>query len=211
MAIFKSTAFSRLVKSFGNLTAYRSRGRNIVKEKVTDVRNPNTLEQQKQRLRMSTLVELAGICSQPIALGFPQRPVEQTPENCFVQVNKDVVTVDEELVKTILYEKLIVSKGNRALPEEIHVALDEENAQLEFQIKSEEFVSHAAADDLFYAAVLEKQKQRMKLFPLGARKTMESVSVTLPGNWLTQQLAIYVFVVSKDRMHASTTRYLIPE
>lgn len=40
MAIFKSTAFSKLRNSFGNLTTCRSKGQNIVKEKVTTVFNP---------------------------------------------------------------------------------------------------------------------------------------------------------------------------
>ena len=73
MAIFKSTAFSKLRNSFGNLTTCRSKGQNIVKEKVTTVFNPRTLAQQMQRLRMKTLVDLCAVYEPVISIGFPQR------------------------------------------------------------------------------------------------------------------------------------------
>lgn len=60
MAIFESTAFDRLRKSFGNLTVYHSRGQNILKGKVSEINDANTLEQQKNRRKMKTLV---GLCS----------------------------------------------------------------------------------------------------------------------------------------------------
>lgn len=209
MALFKSTAFSKLRKSFGNLTTCRSRGQNIVKEKVSEVFNPNTISQQVQRNRMKTLVELGGVYAQPIGLGFPKRPREYSPDNMFVQLNKEAVEVSDELKVTINYKDIIVAKGNRELPQ-VSVTLDTETSTLVFTVDQEESVRHAADDDVLYAAVLEQNLKRVKLFQVCERKTTTLESINLPAKWATDQLLVYVFMLSKDGKNASMSRCIEP-
>lgn len=210
MAIFKSTAFSSIRKSFGNLTTYRSKGQNIVKEKMTEIKNPRTLKQCKQRTHFPTLVDLADVFTQAIALGLVSRPVILTAENYFAQLNKKSVTVDDKLEVTIDYSAIQISKGKRAMPEEITATLDSEKGELTVELVAEEFVSHAADDDEFYCFVLEKMRKKAKLFKLGQRSSLTPTPLVLPGKWdfSADNLAIYVFCVSQDGKRASNSVYL---
>lgn len=209
MAIFKSTAFSKLKKSFGNLTACRSRGQNIVKEKVTDVFNPKTIPQQMQRKRTAKLVELCEVFDPVIAIGYPSRPSNYSVDNQFLHLNQLAVEVSEKLVVTVDYEKLVVAKGNRKLPD-ITVAEDKENHQLTFTTKAEKFERHAAEDDRFYAAVLEQTYMKVKVFPLNERESTEPAVVEVPNGWNMEKLTIYVFALTKDRRQASHSLCIKP-
>ena len=77
MAIFTSAVFTRVRKSFGNVTTCMNRGMNVLKTKVTFVNNPNTSGQRKQRLRMGKLVELSVVFASAAKLGFPRRRKEK--------------------------------------------------------------------------------------------------------------------------------------
>lgn len=209
MAIFESTAFDRLRKSFGNLTVYHSRGQNILKGKVSEINDANTLEQQKNRRKMKTLVGLCSLYEQALSIGFPQRPQNYTPDNMFFQENKAVVTVDEQLNVTIDYEKIIVAKGNRMLPE-VSVARDFENNRLTFTHQAEEFVRHGAGDDQLYTVLLERELQRVKVLRLNVRMDVDPVVVSLPEKWEMENLMVYVLILSKDMKNASTSRFVEP-
>lgn len=207
MAIFHSTVCKKLRKSFGTVTACRLMGQNILRDKVTDVRNPRTLPQRQQRERMKTLVELAAVFAQPTTLGFPQRPQKQNPDNQFVQLNMGAVEVSDELEVTVNYEQILVSKGNRALPE-VDVTLDTENSVLQFTLAEEDVLRHAADDDMLYTVLLEQKLKRAKLFPVCKRKGAETTTINLPAKWDASQLLVYVFMLSKDRQNASVSKCL---
>lgn len=205
MAIFNSTAFSRLSKSFGNLTTCRTKGINIVKEKVTQVFNPRTLAQRKQRLRMKRLVGLCSMYDPVLGLGFPGRPANYTPDNMFVKLNQQAVVVSDELEVTVNYDRMLVSAGNRRLPE-VRMSVDETGSQLTFTHEAEEFMRHAADDDCLYAAVLEEKKLKLRVFVLNERKDTEAAVVDLPPGWEVDALCVYVFVLSKDGKSASASQ-----
>lgn len=209
MAIFKSTAFSKLEKSFGNLTACRSRGQNIVKEKVSKVYNPKTIPQQMQRKRTAKLVELCEVFDPAIAIGYPSRPSYHSIDNQFLHLNQQAVEVSEKLIVTVDYEKIIVAKGNRKLPD-ITVTADSENNQLTFTAVAEKFERHAADDDRFYAAILEQNRMKLKVFPLNERESTEPAVVEIPNGWNVGDLTIYVFALTKDRKQASRSICIKP-
>lgn len=169
--------------------------------------NPRTLAQRKQRLRMKKAVELCSVYDSVLGIGFPSRPVNYTPDNLFVKLNQQAIDVSDTLEVTVNYDRVVVSAGNRRLPE-MQVSVDEAGSQLTFTHEAEEFMRHAADDDCLYAAVLEKTKQRVRLFALNDRKDTETATVTLPSGWKTNFLCIYVFVVSKDGKNASNSRCL---
>lgn len=207
MAIFKSTAFSKLRNSFGNLTTCRFKGQNIVKEKVTEVFNPRTIAQQMQRLRMKTLIGMCDVFAPVIDVGFSQCDVKMTPDNLFVQLNQKAVAVSEDLEVTIAYDQVVVSKGSRRLPA-VTVTLDAEGNQLVFTHEAEKLERRSADDDRLYAAVLERGLQKLRLFPLNERKDTAAVNVPLPEGWGEMNLEVYVFIRSKDGRQSSNSKYL---
>lgn len=208
MAIFKSTAFSRVRKSFGNLTTCQVNGMNVLKEKVDQVKNPKTLKQRKQRKRFPTLVELAGIFAEALGVGLVKRPSNNSPANYFIHLNHEAVEVTDELEKVVKYEKLILSQGNRMLPLRMSVTKDAEIGTLTFTIPLREFTVHSAPDDVFYATVLEKALLQTDFVKLGTRNKDISYTWTLPEDWEMEELEVYVFVVSADGKKASQTVHM---
>lgn len=210
MSIFHSLLFKELRKSAADNTFCRSRGRNILKGKVS--RNGSkTLLQQKQRAKMKVLVELSRIYGPAVQYGFPSRAVERTVYNEFVAGSKDAVTVDDDLKVTIDYSRIVCSKGMRRVPE-VMVKMDEGGTSLVFTCEVDTlYGTDAEADDVIYTLLVEKEKKLSKLCELGNRKDCTTKTVPLPGKWRTENLEIYVFVLSANKRQASPTVYLTLE
>ena len=213
MAIFDSTAFSRLRKSFGNLTTCQHKGQNIVKGEVTQMTNPKTLPQQQQRKKFPSLVELSSIFSPAIALGLKgSKLTKHTVENYFVHLNKENVKVDDGLVVDIDFEHLVVSTGNRAIPDEVPATLEAEERMLTLTFEEgDEILVHSADDDEFYCCVVEKTLLRVKTMRIGKRSELTgSQNLTFPKKWnvSADNLAVYLFCTDKTGKKASKTLYV---
>lgn len=206
MAIFESAAFTRLRNSFGNLTTYFSRGKNILRIKTTTVRNPRTLEQQVQRARLAALVELSKGFRSALLVGFPGRPVEETPYNTFVRLNADAVTVDESLEVTVDYAALVCSQGSRRVPD-VTVS-DAGSGSLQFSSLAETYGADAAADDTVYAVLYEKSLNESVAQALGMRGEENQMLVELPEGWSAENVEAYCFALAAKGRIASGTKYL---
>lgn len=210
MSIFKSVLFKELRKSAADDTFCRSRGRNILKSKVS--RNGSkTLLQQKQRAKMKVLVELSRVYAPAVQCGFPTRAMERTKYNEFVSVNKEAVSVDDELEVSVDYSRIACSKGMRRVPE-ITVKTEEGGKSLVFTCQVDTlYGTDAEPDDVIYTLLVEKEKKLGKLCELGSRKECTTKTVPLPDRWGMENLEIYVFVLSANKRQASSTVYLTPE
>lgn len=207
MAIFKMPFMHKLRKSMAENTYYRSRGQNVLKTKI-DKNASNTLLQQMQRLKMTELTSLCKAFNATIEVGFPSRPISHTPWNAFVSASKEAVTVDEKLVVTVDYEKLLVAKGNREVVEGMSVRMDEQEHEVTFTHEVGDFGYGSDPTDVVYVVVLEKERMRSRLFRLNTRNDDSSTTVTLPATWNMKQLAGYVFVLAGDGKSASDSVYI---
>lgn len=210
MSIFKSLLFKELRKSAADDTFCRSRGRNILKSKVS--RNGSkTFLQQKQRRKMKALEELSRIYAPAVQCGFPTRATERTVYNEFIAVNKAAVTVDDELQVTVDYSRIACSKGIRMIPE-VTVELDAEKNELTFTCEVDTLNgTDAEEDDVIHALLVEKERKQSKLCALGTRKECASKTVQIPKKWNKDNLEIYAFVLSANKRKASPTVYLTPD
>ena len=209
MAIFESTAFTRLRKSFGNLTTYRLRGLNILRGKVKDVRNPRTLEQRMQRARMKESVRLSRGFSSALRLGFPARPVSETPFNAFVRMNMEAIAVTEELVVTPDFESILCASGSRKVPSATVSVMAESRTFSCTVVPETGDRPDAAADDGLYLVLYESAQNTCEVYPLGTRSMAEGVAEQdLPDNWEAANLHAYVFVLSASKRIASDSKYV---
>lgn len=204
MAIFTSAVFTRVRKSFGNVTTCMSRGMNVLKTKITFVNNPNTPGQRKQRLRMSKLVELSVAFAAAAKLGFPRRQKGETLYNAFVRKNKEAVEVNDSLEVTVNYDKLACSDGTLQVPE-MAVEKKAETHQLTFTHSVLEYEADALPDDVIYTAVYEKSRNKVRVFQLDKVSETEPFTITLPQNWDMDRIVIYAFTLSSNKHTASQT------
>lgn len=210
MGIYTPTSVSRETrKSIGYETYCKSRGIHVVKAKIT-TNTSKTKEQQRVRAAWPEYLRLATLFAEAALLGFPQRKRELTAYNAFVQANKGVVSVDDELQATVDYEQVVCSEGSLKVPD-VTVALDAEQRTLTFTHEAEESGVLRDAEDSVQAFVVNGARDDAKLYALGTRADSEPVPVTLPSKWDTEGLAVYVFVLSPDKRKASGTVYLTPQ
>lgn len=207
MAKFRSTIFCELSKSMADNTFYRSRGQNIVRTKIGK-NTSKTLKQQMQREKMKEVFKLSDTLLDVSDVGFPGREIRLTASNAFTRANSKAVTVTKELEVTVDYEKLLVSKGKRYLPESISATADAETHSLTITYEAEEFGRRAEGSDTVYAAVLEKSLMRAKLYTLGERQASDPAVVAIPQSWAMENLEVYAFVVSANGREASDSIHL---
>ncbi len=207
LLVFKSVLMDETRKSIGNSTSYTSRGQTIMRKKKKP-RNPRTLKQQKQRLRMKTLAKLGKVFAQILSVSFPGRSIRLNPENCFTSLNQKAVVVSDDLEVTVLYEQLQLGEDRRELPRSITAELDAENRTLTFTFGQQQFFRHAANDDMFYAQIVETGLMDSEFVPLCKRNESDPVTVSLPEGWDCTRLAVYVIAVANDGRSASKSRYM---
>lgn len=204
MAIFESTVFTHLRKSFGNVTTCVSRGMNILRTKTTIVNNPNTLEQRKQRLRMKELVDLSLVFYDVCNLGFPRHRLGETPLNVFVRLNMQAVSVSEKLEVTLQYDRLVCSEGRLKAPD-VSVSGEADAHRLVFTPTAQEYALGKSPDVSVYAVMFEKARREVQVDLLCKAGESEPVNVELPGNWDPDEIAVYVFTLAADKRSASPT------
>lgn len=204
MGTYKPTAIARQVRrSVDELTFARVRGRNVVKTKI-DENKTNSPLQLVQRTRWKHVQVLDEIFDEVILIGFPSRSVHLTSHNAFVKENANCVEVTEDLTTTIHYEEIACSKGRLRIPTAT-ATFDTETNALAISHKPERYGRRCKPTDQLYAMILEKDLQEAQLSPLNTRADDDSVIITLPAEWLSENLYIYVFALSEDGHQASDT------
>lgn len=207
MGIYTPTSVSRETrKSIGFETYCKSRGIRVVKAKIT-TNTSNTEGQQRVRAAWPTYLRLATLFAEAAQIGFPQRSRALTVYNAFIRANKGAVSVDEDLQPTVDYEQVVCSEGSLKVPA-VTATLNE--GTLSFVHEAEESGVLRDADDQLYAFVVNDARDDAKLYPLNTRGEGDAVQVPLPTGWSTENLAVYVFVLSADKRKASGTVYVVP-
>lgn len=210
MAKFEpSSIIKRISKSVGYETYCQTRGIQVVKSKIT-TNTSKTKEQRKQRVRWTVYMALAIIFDRVILIAFPERARTLTPYNSFISMNKDAVTVDDQLATEVDYAAIQCSAGRLTVPE-ASVTLDSEKHQLVFTHEATEYSRRAQPTDQLYAFVVEEKRQEAKLYKLNTREDTTPANASLPARWTTESLHAYVFALSENGRQASKTLYLKPE
>lgn len=208
MAIYQATAVARrLKKSLGEQTFCRNRGRDVVKMKVEE-NTSNTPLQQRHRLAWKRKLELEELFDEASYIGFPKRPEFQTFHNAFMQANGEVVEVNESLEVTVDYTRILCAQGKLRVPKVMSVTCSADDRQLVFTHNAEKNGYKKREDDMLYAAVLEKELEELEVLELNRRSEDEAVIFQMPEDWVVEQLAVYVFVLSKDKHKASNSVYM---
>lgn len=207
MAKFKMPFMHRITQSMADNTYVRSKGKNILKTKIEE-NSSNTAKQQKQRLKMKTVVQLCKAFNAAAHMGFPERPIDFTSWNAFTRANLPAVTVSDNLEVSIDYEKLRVSQGSLEVMEDVEVVKNAEEHSLTFTHSGESYGYGMNADDLLHAVVFEQTKRHSRVFKLNEREDELPMSIHIPTTWDMEQLSVYVFVLSANGRKASDSEWM---
>lgn len=210
MAIFESTAFLSLKKSFGNVTTYRSRGINVLRMKTKEIRDPRTSGQRIRRVMLAESARLSCGFQAAHRLGFPKRPLGETTFNTFVRLNMAAVKVDDGLTVATDFSALVCSQGSRKVPA-VKVTLVKADRQVLMSAEPGGFGPDADVSDVVFAVLYESGLNTCEVYELGKRSELGTQDAVLPENWDAGLVHAYAFVRSASKRISSETRYITVE
>jgi hypothetical protein len=111
MAIVQNPITGRTKKKFGTAVFSKQFGKNTMRTKPVEVRNPKTQLQKEQRTKFALMVELSRMFLGFIRLGFKQVAISMSQFNMFMKSNIYDVITGVYPNYAIDFTKLIVTKG----------------------------------------------------------------------------------------------------
>jgi len=111
MAIVQNPITGRTKKKFGTAVFAKQFGKNTMRTKPIEVKNPKTLLQKQQRSKFSIMVEFSRMFLGFIRIGFKQVAIEMSAFNMFMKTNIYDVITGVYPTYSIDFTKVIVTKG----------------------------------------------------------------------------------------------------
>ncbi len=205
MAEFNSYLLGKVRKSVGNITLCYTRGKNIVRAKVFSRKDNPTPEILAQRAKMKTLVQLSRQLLPVIRKGFGGIG-KGSAVNAFTSLNMSRVSVDENNVATVDFERLLCASG-MLYPPKVEVTYAEEDKLYSFvQEMQVEENGYAFSDDLVYVMLYETVLGRARLVALRTRGEKGNTNYALPEEWSHENVKLYCFATLKNGKRASDSR-----
>ena len=195
-----------IIGSIGKISYYMRYSENIARRKNVGGKRSDSPDAVEQRVKFGMLNKLSSVMLTVIALGFVQRKRGLSAGNAFLQLNKDIFTVEGDII-TVDYEHLLCANGPLVGPE-VEVTYSEGSSTFIFeQTKMEEEVN-CSADDKIYAVLLEFDQGFCRLIELRQRGENGVTSIPLPQRWKKEHMIVYAFAMSADQKKASKSMYL---
>lgn len=204
MAIFNSALFEHLRQSFGNVVLYESRGQNVLRLKVTEIRNPRTPEQTRHRSCFGEASVLAGLLHPVAVIGFPALYPTQS-RGAFISANMPILKSGED-PKAMDYSRLICSHGKLAKP--VVEAGVEDSRSLRITSFPQPLSAHAAREDRVVIVCLETVKEDVLFFIHGTRGEKTEEIYGLPNRWKLDNMFVYAFAIDRAGKKASDTLWV---
>ncbi len=107
MAVLKAGILGKFKGSVANVTGYNLGGQQVVRKKTVDVKNPNTINQQKQRANMLYAIEIYRVLKPMLQETLKQRNKKQTVFSEFLRLNLNSSIINS----TVDLNKLIIAKS----------------------------------------------------------------------------------------------------
>ncbi len=207
MAIFKPTIFQDISGSVGNVITYKIGKTQIARGKPGFVKDAKTLEQLKQRARLSLITKLRRRFLKVLSVGYCSSS-GKVCANCFTRDNIHKVNVEDVENPTIDLLTLSLSSGELRLPL-IKAEVDKEKRLVIFQWEQQPLMPFMAKEDRLIGVIHEREEMKSRLVELGTRGKSGEKAWYLPKDWNVNQLVVYGFAVSENGQNASDTLGLI--
>jgi hypothetical protein len=206
MSIAQNPLLGPMKNSMGNFITYTSRGMNIVRSKPFRVKDAKSEKQLIMRARMKGIAEMYRRLSPVISLGFPEREVNQSPQNRFVSVNFNTAFVMTDKTPVISYPLMLVAKGSLPPVTITQVTIDAGGIILNYNACA--LTPHVNADDEIIACALLTTGALLKTRQFARYEPIGTIQLKYPSLEAEQVVCCYVFVRSSDGDKASDSVYV---
>lgn len=150
MAVVQNPIVGRAKNKFGNAIFSTWKGKNVLRTKPLEVRNPRSPGQVAQRNRLSEIVAMYRASKQAIDVGYKQQAVGRTEYNAFVADNMQFITADINTgILTTDYTKILYAKGTLP-PSELTIgAATATQVTITFSDDPADFIDGQTVNDVF--------------------------------------------------------------
>lgn len=207
MARITSPLFTGMHKSIGNLVFYTRDGKQFVRKKSEQIKNPRTPAQVLQRKKFSFLVGAAKETLQALLLGNPQIPLNKI-RGKFIQWNMQALEDDGKGGFRFNKPKAVFAQGTLPIPN-IKAEITENGFGAVFRFNSQEDYRKACwTFGNIYVIAWGEEDAQFCVFPLILRGQMKPISVRFPTITPWKHVHFYTFGISPDGMEASDSMYI---
>jgi len=191
MAIVQNPITGRTKKKFGTAVFSKQFGKNTMRTRPIEVKNPKTLLQRQQRSKFSLMVELSRMIMVFLRIGFKQGAIGMSQFNVFMKANLSVVITGTFPNFSIDFTKLIVSKGTLASAENPSaVAATGNKVNLHWLDNSGS--GNALGTDVVLALIINYTKKTIMQDLISAMRGDEGLEFTVPAAWIGDQVHVYL-------------------
>lgn len=205
MAISQNPLTGKMSGSVANFVASVYRGKNVIKSKAFMPKDANSDAQKLHRGVFAMLCNEYKPLKELVDVGFPQRPMSQSPYNMFVGENMKTAIDRSSDTPVIDYAQLVVSAGTLNTVITTSVEITPEGVKVSYVPNTG---SNGAPDDVVMGVV--KLKNDNAYTSRKVRGSAESDSLLFPIQGVVKEDIVYIYlsVVAADGERASSTIYV---
>ena len=206
MAIVQNPITGRTKKKFGTAVFAKQFGKNTMRTKPMEVKNPRTTGQVNQRNKFSLMVAEGRKVNTMLKVSFHNMALEMTPFNVFIKQNIKTAITGAPGSYAIDYSLLIIAKGPLFKTSGIHAG-----AALAKSVKRTWDPPIDPADpsnlDLLYVASYNESKNEWFYSKTTVTRQTGLHQQTVPDSWVGDTVHVYSFFVSPDGRQNSDSDY----
>jgi hypothetical protein len=206
MAIVQNPITGRTKKKFGTAVFAKQFGKNTMRTKPMEVKNPRTVGQVNQRNKFALMVAEGRKVNIMLKVSFHNMALEMTPFNVFIKQNIKTAITGVPGSYAIDYSLLTIAKGPLMKTSGIHAGAD--------LAKSVKRTWTAPIDpldpanlDLLYVAAYNEDKSEWYYSKTAVTRATGLHQQTVPVAWVGDTVHVYSFFVSPDGSQSSDGVY----
>lgn len=191
MAIVQNPITGRTRKKFGSAVFSKQFGKNTMRTKPIEVRNPKTQLQKEQRSKFSIMVALARLFMGFIRVSFKQAATGMSPFNVFVRSNISTAITGVFPNYAVDFANLIISKGTLTgvdAGETLAVA----GHKVDIIWVDNSGNGDALATDKVMALIINNTKKAIVQDMVTKTRADASLSLTVPATWVGNQVHVFL-------------------
>jgi len=191
MAIVQNPITGRTTGKFSTAVFSKQFGKNTMRSKPLEVKNPRTLAQREQRAKFSLLVELARKFLTFIRTSFKQTAIGMSEFNSFMQTNINEVISGAFPDYTIDYDQLIVSKGTlTGATGETASAIAGNSVTIDWVDNSG--VGDALSTDKALMLILNPNSSNVVYDTTLKTRADQTADLVVPNDWIGEEVYVYL-------------------
>jgi hypothetical protein len=206
MAIVQNPITGRTKKKFGNAVFSKQFGKNTLRTKPIEVKNPRTPGQVNQRSKFKLMVFQSRLLIGMIRISFQNMAIGKSAFNAFMQANIKTAITGIPGNYTINYPALIVAKGPLFQVQNLVAGND-----LAGKVKRTWDIPTDPLDpsnsDKLYNVAYNVTKNEWSYGQPGTLRSAGTDEQGVPANWSGNTVHVYTFFISSDGKKCSDSIY----